>query len=321
MQDITAWVEQNLGLTAGVQRNLLLSGALLLVLLLVRWTVLRIVARLSDNVRIRYRWKKATAYLTFLAAIPLLAGVWLEGFPALGTYLGLVSAGIAIALKDPVTNLAGWMFILWRKPFKAGDRIEIGQHAGDVIDLRIFQFTLMEIGNWVAADQSTGRVVHVPNGKVFTDPLYNYAASGFQHIWNEIPVLVTFESNWQDAKAILSRIAEERAAPLSEAAQAQLRSAARKFMIFYSKLTPIVYTSVEDSGVLLTIRYLCLPRQRRGTTEAIWEDVLTAFAERDDIDFAYPTQRFYDNRHEGTEGFASGRPPAVQVARPDSRNS
>jgi hypothetical protein len=89
-----------------------------------------------------------------------------------------------------------------------------------------------------------------------------------------------------------------------------VRKAARQFMIFYGKLTPVVYTSVADSGVVLTMRYLCGPRQRRGTAHAIWEDVLTEFAKSDAIDFAYPTQRFYDNRREGKSG-AGGLPPAA----------
>lgn len=68
-----------------------------------------------------------------------------------------------------------WLFILWRRPFELGDRIQIGEDAGDVIDSRIFQFTILEIGNWVAADQSTGRLIHIPNQSVFTTPLANHA--------------------------------------------------------------------------------------------------------------------------------------------------
>src|SRR5207247_865051 len=95
-------------------------------------------------------------------------------------------------------------FILWRRPFEVGDRVQIGPHAGDVIDLGLFQFTLNEIGAWVNADQSTGRIIHVPNGKVFTDPVANYN-KGFRYIWNEVPVVVTFESDWRKAKQILGR--------------------------------------------------------------------------------------------------------------------
>ena len=150
-----------------------------------------------------------------------------------------------------MANLVGWAFILWRRPFEVGDRIQIGDTAGDVIDLRIFQFTLLEIGNWVDADQSTGRVIHVNNGQVFTLSVANFS-KGFEYIWNEVPVLVTFESNWEKAKGILGAIAAKHGEDLSTAAEEKLRQAARKFMIFYSKLTPTVYTSVRDCGVLLT---------------------------------------------------------------------
>src|SRR2546425_13182228 len=60
--------------------------------------------------------------------------IWFAGFQSIATFLGLVSAGVAIALKDILVNLAGWVFLMWRRPFALGDRIQIGQHAGDVID-------------------------------------------------------------------------------------------------------------------------------------------------------------------------------------------
>lgn len=73
-------------------------------------------------------------------------------------------------------------------------------------------------------------------------------------------------------------------------------------MIFYKNLTPIVYTSVKDSGVMLTMRFLCDPRQRRGYEQTIWKEVLKEFSKNEDIDFAYPTQRFYSNNIEGKSG-------------------
>jgi small-conductance mechanosensitive channel len=301
MESLSEWAQQILQVSPETQRRLLLSAALLLSLWLIRWIVLAVVYRRRDDVRIRYRWKKVTQYVAGILTVLLLGRIWFEGFRSLATYLGILSAGLAIALKELVANLVAWAFILWRRPFEVGDRIQIGEVSGDVIDLRIFQFTLLEIGNWVAADQSTGRVVHVNNGKIFTETLANYS-KGFQYIWNELPVLVTFESDWRKAKELLVAIASEHDQDLSQAAEERVKQAARKFMIFYTKLTPTVYTSVEDCGVLLTIRYLCDPRTRRSTEQAIWEDILDAFAGADDIDFAYPTQRFYQNYLEGKEG-------------------
>lgn len=285
-----------------------------------RFFALRIVYSKTDDVRIRYNWRKSITYIAAILGFLALGRVWFAGFQSITTYLGLLSAGVAIALRDPLVNLAAWVFILWRRPFTVGDRIEVGIHRGDVIDLRIFQFTLLEIGNWVDADQSTGRVIKIPNGKVFTEVLANYS-KGFRYIWNEIPVLLTFESNWKMGKEILSEIGLRHAEHLTDKAARRLKEASAQTMIFYTNLAPTVYTSVRDSGVLLTVRYLCKPRERRGTEQDIWEEILTSFAERDDIDFAYPTQRRVDNVREGKAGArAFPDPQKVKIQKIDPQD-
>ncbi|MHC1604612.1 MAG: mechanosensitive ion channel family protein [Candidatus Methanofastidiosia archaeon] len=298
MDNLTELIQTTVGLSPETQIKILTSVIVILVLLLFRTVVLRIVWRRIEDVRSRYIWQKTLTYVVIVLISLLVGRVWFKGFHSLATYLGLLSAGLAIALKDPVASIAGWFFIMLRRPFGVGDRIQIGNYAGDVIDISAFQFALLEIGNWVDADQSTGRVVHVPNGKVFSETIANYS-KGFQYIWNEIPVLITFESNWKKAKNILQDISDRHAEHHSKTAKKKIKEASKKFMIFYSKLTPAVYTSIEDSGILLTIRYLCKPRHRRNSEEAILEDILQEFEKCTDIDFAYPTQRFYNYQPKG----------------------
>lgn len=304
--DVWNYLHDQLIAGHGPQAKLFYSLVALLVFYAARRVALALLLR-GREVQAQYRVRKLVAYVTWPLAFLVIGRIWFVGFQSVSTYLGLLSAGLAIAMQTPLVNLAGWAFILWRQPFRVGDRIQLGDHRGDVIDLRIFNFSLVEIGNWVDADQSTGRVLHIPNGKVFNEVLANYG-QGFQYIWNEIAVLLTFESDWRRAKALLREVADQHSPSISDAAQQQLREAAKKYMIFYKALTPTVYTSVRDSGVLLTIRYLCDPRQRRGSEEQVWEAILDAFAGHDDIDFAYPTQRFYHNDREGKPGT---RPEAV----------
>ncbi|HOO59463.1 MAG TPA: mechanosensitive ion channel family protein [Candidatus Mcinerneyibacteriales bacterium] len=296
------------GIDPGLQAKILSTFLVGVIFWLIRLIILHIVNRLTTDIKARYTWRKSLTYITGVLALLIMGSIWLKGIQTLATYLGLLSAGLAIALKDPLTNIAGWLFIISRRPFSMGDRIQIGEYAGDVIDIRVFQFTLIEIGNWVDADQSTGRIIDINNSKIFTDTLANYT-KGFRYIWNEIPVLVTFESDWQKAKRLLQKIVDRHAEQLTPAAEKSLREASKKFMIFYSQLTPIVYTSVRESGVLLTMRYMCEPRKRRGSTEAIWEDVLREFSRHKDIDFAYPTTRFYNESGEGKkkQGFSRGK--------------
>jgi len=298
---MTEWIQKTLGISPDIQTNIIISLIIFFGIIFIRFLLVKLVIHKIDDLNQRYQWRKFSLYISVFIILLFLAFNWLGLIGSVGTFLGLMTAGIAIALKDPIVNMVAWLFILIRQPFKVGDRIQIGDQAGDVIDIRIFQFSLIEIGNWVDADQSTGRVIHIPNGIVFTTPQSNYTA-GFVHIWHEIPLLITFESNWKKAKRILTDIVNKDAVQITESAERQIKAAAKKFLIYYSKLTPIVYTTIKDSGVLLTMRFLCDPRKRRSTEEIILEEVLEEFGKCKDIDFAYPTTRFYSNLNEGKEG-------------------
>lgn len=278
--------------------QILKTLVVILILWFIRSLTLRIVHKNVENKRTTYKWRKNLTYISAFIGVILIAQIWFSALGDLSTYFGLLSAGLAIALKDPVTDLAAWLFIIWRKPFDVGDRIELGKSKGDVIDIRPFKFTILEIGNWVDADQSTGRVIHIPNHTVFTEQLANYT-SDFQFIWNEIGIMVTFESDWKKAKEILSTIAEEESKDFIEQAKEQIKRAAKSYLIEYRYLTPIVYTNVKDSGVMLSIRYLTDPRRRRGSAQAIWERALDEFSQSDSIDLAYPTIRVFNNPKEG----------------------
>jgi small-conductance mechanosensitive channel len=278
--------------------RLLSTVALLTVLLLLRWLTLLIVARQLEDPLERFRWKKGTLYVTVAVGTLLVGPIWITGIQQLAAYFGIASAGIAIALKDPLANLAGWAFIIWRQPFRLGDRLQIGSHRGDVVDVRLFQFTLLEIGAWVDADQHTGRVVHVPNHLVFAEPQVNYG-SGTHALWNEIPVMVTFESDWQKAKALLESLVGTHT--VDPAGAGHLLHHSNRYASTRVVARPGVVTRVADSGVLLTMRYICTINDRRGSEERIWEDVLHAFGSQPGIDFAYPTVRYYNNPTEGKQ--------------------
>lgn len=295
------------GLSSKVQEGLLETVVTILALWAARAVLLRLVARRVDktkdedeeaNLRF-YQWRQGSRYVTYALAFLLVGRIWIESFESLATVVGLVSAGLAVALKDPLLNVAGWLFIVWRKPFEIGDRISLGDRSGDVVGQGMFTFSLMEIGMWVDADDRTGRVLVVPNGLVFTNVVANYSKGWFEHIWNELAVTVTFESHWRDAKELMTEIAARNGRAPSAEDQVKASHIKQEYLVLSTNLTPRVFVSIADVGVCLTLRYVCLPFDRRRSAEIIWEDILDAFAAREDIDFAYPTIRYYDNVVEG----------------------
>ena len=287
------WLNDIFSDPASATNNIVLSVISLLVLLLIRFLILRVVHSAGPpDTEGQYRARKVVNYSITAAFLITLAFIWVEAFSNLPTYLGLVSAGIAIALADVLKNMAGWAFILGRKPFQVGDRIEITGLKGDVVDIRLFRFSLMEVEGWVDAEQSTGRLVHVPNGTVFNQPVANYT-EGFAFIWDELPVLVTFESDWKLAEELMKQVLEHEAPDVESAAGARIRETARTYSIRLGTLTPTVYISVRDSGVLLTARYLVETRTRRGRADRIWRGILEACDGAPSGNLAYPTIRTY----------------------------
>jgi small-conductance mechanosensitive channel len=291
---ISDTIAEWLGVARENFKNVLATVIVVLVYVFVRRVTLRLIGRRFEDSQTRYRFNKGSQGVFAAIALFIMVKVWFKDLQ-FGTYLGLVSAGVAVALQDPLVNLVGWLYIVARSPFRVGDRIQIGPHAGDVVDLQLFSFTLLEIGNWVGADQSTGRVIHVPNGWVFKQPLASYDG-GFPFIWNEIQISVTFESDWREAKTALEEILDKTAEKVDDE---HFDRPSHGLDIRYARLTPVVWVSTSADGVVLTMRYLCKPRERRVSSSRIWEAVLDAFAVLPHVDLAYATTRFYDASKEG----------------------
>ncbi len=286
------WISEEFGIATGTQAKILASLIVVLVALIARALILRGVHRRTDETDVLYRSGKLTTYSTTILVGLALAWIWFSSFSNMATYIAVVSAGLAIALADVLKNVVGWGYIVVRRPFRVGDRIEIDGTKGDVLDIRLFRFTVAEVGNWVDAEQATGRLIHIPNGVLFLQQVANYT-EGFEFIWHEIPVLVTFESDWKRAEQILLKTVRGAAPDIEARAGARIRETARSYHIKLGVLTPTVYLTVKDSGIMLTARFLTDVRSRRSIEQSVWRGVLEAFATEDGIDLAYPTVRTY----------------------------
>src|SRR5437660_7691210 len=113
-----SWLQTTLGIGSATENKLLYTLLVVVALWVVQRIVLGVVWRRTHDARLRYRWQKATTYVSSPIGLLVIGRIWFpEGLGSLVTYLSFVSAGIAIALKDMFLNLAGWVFIVWRRPF------------------------------------------------------------------------------------------------------------------------------------------------------------------------------------------------------------
>lgn len=269
-----------------IQRLLLAAGASIVILIIVKLGQRLAKRYASDPSRIYYS-SRLIGRLGGIAIILILITVLSPRLGDLVTVLTVIGAGLAIAMRELLLNLAGWFYISLISPYRQGDRIEINGVQGDVIDIRVMRTTVMEIRGWVDADQSTGRIAHIPNGWTLSHTTYNFTR-GFNFIWNELPITISFRSDWESAREIMQTFAEESTKLVAHQAADEIRQMSREFLIHYSILTPFVYARIVDNGVRLTLRYLCDVRKRRGTEHALTVSILDAFRNKGGIELAYP---------------------------------
>jgi small-conductance mechanosensitive channel len=253
-----------------------------------------IINRRVKDIKARHMIRKNVIYIVTVTLIVIIFFTWIQNINSITIFLGVAGAGLALALQEVILCVAGWMLILFRHPYETGDRVEINGIKGDIIDIRLFQTSLLEIGNWVNADQSTGRIVNIPNSFVYKYANYNYSR-GFEFIWHEIPVLLTFESDWKRGKEIIMGHAKHLAEGQEEQVNRKIDAMRNRYMIFYGKLTPIVYVNIKDSGVELTLRYLTEAKQRRSSQDNLCRAILEDFEKEPNVNFAYPTYRIVKN--------------------------
>ncbi len=255
---------------------LLISGIVMLLFMLLRFVVLRLALLRIHDASSRLIWKRISGYVTFFTILVFLIPIWFPAIREMAAFLGIFGAGIIICFKEVILNMAGWFYIVIRRPFDPGNRIIVRGHIGDVIDIRLLEFSILEVRSRDKGGQSTGRVIHIPNSTVFQEPLGN-SSKAFSFYWNEIDVPLTPGSDWQRAETLLLKIAARVIEGVSEG-DSRIRYSRDEYAIRYHALTPSVYVEYRDRSVKLGLRYLCEPRQVRQVSDRIWREILRDFA-------------------------------------------
>jgi small-conductance mechanosensitive channel len=267
-----------------------------LLLVVVGYIAYRMLARrIGDQVadaERRHRYRKRVRYAVGAMVLIALIVLFIDRIRELGTLLGFFGAGVAIALREYLASVLAWFYILTQRNIAPGSRIEIGSARGDVIDIGLFKLTLVEVRGDGLGEQSSGRLVTIPNYKVLIDPVYLFS-SGAPYVWDEMDFLVTHESDWERARDLIEQVGREVTAPDQAEIDSGFRRLGDRYAFRPGITTPIVYVSIAESGIDLKLRYLTHVRQRRTSRDGISRRVLRLFRENPGIEFAYPTSRSF----------------------------
>jgi small-conductance mechanosensitive channel len=202
----------------------------------------------------RYRVRKFVVFSGYVATLLFIAILFEDRLGRLSFALGVAGAGVAVALQDVLASIAGAFSIGFSRLYEAGDRIQIGDTRGDVLDIGLLRTTLMEIGNWVSRDMYSGRIVRIPNNLVLKASVFNYS-QGFRFIWDEIKVLFTTSSDCTFAKEMLLRVAKAAIGEYVVEAQTSWKTVSDNYRIAKPPLEPTVILVVNAGSLEFTLDY------------------------------------------------------------------
>lgn len=227
--------------------------------------------------------------ITYISAVVIILVVVFELGSNFATVLGILGAGVAFASQEVIGSFAGYLNIITGNIFRIGDRIRIGNVVGDVLDISLLRTTVMEIGEWVKADQYTGRIVSLANRVVFSDPVFNYTQHS-RYLWDEIMIPVTYDTNWRRAVEIILAKGQELTWGFHAEARAELEEMAKKYPSLPAvPVEPAVYITMTDNWIELTLRYIVEARERRSIKGEIHGELLKSFGEEPEITVASAT--------------------------------
>ncbi|MCU4740108.1 mechanosensitive ion channel family protein [Natronoglomus mannanivorans] len=225
-------------------------------------------------------------------AIVGLLGVLTEQWLGVLFSLGIVGFAVTFALQQPLFSLLGWLYIMVKRPYQVGDRVQIGEASGDVLEVDFLVTTLWEInGELVTTNQPSGRVVTLPNSTVLSAEVFNYSWEELPYVWNELPVQVAYETDLEFARQELQVVAEEYLGEEMERNVARYRELLDETPVELEvRSGPTVNVSQEESWVTLRVRYLVHTRRGQQVKNELYERVLARFNEHPDR-VSFPVSR------------------------------
>lgn len=275
------------GVTPENGRKLLISLALAVLVPAIGWALTKLVRGVTDATgsrRVGFWLRQAVSLLTALVLIVGLLSVWFDDPARLTTAMGLVTAGVAVALQRVITAIGGYFLILRGSVFNVGDRIVIGGVRGDVVALGFLQTTIMEMGEsqreqpdspavWVRSRQYTGRLVTVSNAVVFDQPVYNYTRD-FPFIFEEMTLPIRYEDDWEAAERVLMAAAERHTVPIKDLEQEAVKELRRRYFLGEENPGPRVYWRLTDNWLEMTVRFVAKDHGVRAVKDAMSRDIL-----------------------------------------------
>ena len=240
---------------------------LLLALLAFRFAALRAIqnAELPSS-HMRRRWIVITRNLSVLLFLFFSIIVWASELKTFAISLVAVAAAVVLATKELLLCISGSILRSSSDIYGIGDRIEIQELRGDVVDFSLFTTTLLEVGPGDFSHQHTGRAVVIPNSLLLAHPVVNETYTD-DYVLHTMVVPLGADDDWHGAEEALLEAAHHECEPFMEDARKHFERINRETGLESPKTDPRVSVRVPEPKRIDLLLRVPVPARRKGRVE------------------------------------------------------
>lgn len=265
-------------ISSGLVRLLLSTLVLIVVMLVLRAVSVRIILRSVEATELRRKWLVQSRNGLLLITLLGLFMIWGQELRTLALSVVAIAVAFVVATKELILCITGGLLKSGARSFDIGDRIQIKDFRGDVIDQNLLVTTILEVGPGKLIHQRTGRVIVLPNALFVSEPVIN---EGFTHAYVLHVFTVPFmrKDRWRDALQALRDAAANQCQPYLEHARKHMNRVAVQRGLEIPSVEPRISLQFPDADeVHLVVRVPARPSQRSYIEQSILSE---AFAEQD----------------------------------------
>lgn len=191
-------------------KKLSLSLFLISVIFLISKVFAKIIDKQNSLEGDRYNLLRIVNFLAIVFSLIVVASFLFQNLYAAAVSFGLISLVLGFALQAPISSFIAWIYLIFRRSYLVGDRIQIKGFRGDVVEISYLDTTILECsGDYLGNDRSSGRTIRFPNSLILREEITNYSGPQAPFIWNETAIQIAYTSDIQFVEDCLLRAARQ----------------------------------------------------------------------------------------------------------------
>lgn len=194
--------------------------------------------------------------------------------------LAALLAACAIAGKELFLCYAGSFYKTFARPFSVGDRIQVGDIRGDVVDIGLLSTQLLEVGPKDYTQQLTGRTITIPNAIFLNTKIFNETdniSEARDFVLHVFKVPIKNNNKWKEHKDTLIQCSNESCSKYFEQSEEFFAKLAKKRHVGVPIVRPRINIKFESADVLMLMVRITVPVEKKGTLE---QEIIQRYLEK-----------------------------------------